>query len=149
LNSHIRPFAPGDQPLARKLILDGLQGYFDYIDPNLNQDLVDIYSSYVLEGHEFLVAERGGLLVATGGLLVLDSSTGRIVRISVHKDHRGMGIGRTMVNRLIDLGRLRGLNYLVAETNLDWFAAIALYKGCGFFEQDRDDESVHFELSIG
>ena len=98
---HIRPFRPGDQDAARRLILDGLGEHFGFIDASLNPDLDDIWQTYVLAGAPFAVAELDGELVGTGALVAERApgrlATGRIVRVSVSPHHRRLGIGRRLV----------------------------------------------------
>ncbi|MGW8319820.1 MAG: GNAT family N-acetyltransferase [Candidatus Promineifilaceae bacterium] len=142
----VRFFAIGDQPATRGLILAGLGEHFSPLDPNLNPDLNDIYASYNLEGHFFVVAEVAGAIVGTGGLLLNGAEkVGRIVRVSVRSDLRGRGIGRAIVEHLLDLARQARISRIVVETNHDWHPALALYQSCGFAEYDRDEESIHLE----
>ena len=65
----IRSFEPRDQTAARQLILAGLGEHFGWIDETCNPDLDDVTANYVEPGHVFLVAEIGGELVGTGGLI--------------------------------------------------------------------------------
>src|SRR5215469_12477663 len=73
----IRPFVPGDQDAARRLILAGLGEHFGFIDPSYNPDLDDIQANYVAGGHVFVVAELDGALVGTAGLLVGKDDVGQ------------------------------------------------------------------------
>ncbi len=144
----IRPFQPGDQDAARRLILDGLGEHFGFIDETRNPDLDDIARHYLAAGHAFIVAEADDKIVGTGGLIAYGAGTGRIVRMSVSHDHRRLGIGRAVVARLLDLARERGYSRVVVRTEPDWAAAIGLYTSFGFAEYDRDDEDIYFSVML-
>jgi ribosomal protein S18 acetylase RimI-like enzyme len=153
---HIRPFTAADQAAARRLILDGLGEHFGFVDETCNPDLDDIAANVVGRGHLFLVAFIGVELVGTAALLLVlsgvevfeNARAGRIVRVSVERDHRRQGIGRALVARLVDAARARGLARLWMETNDDWTDTIAFYRRCGFVEYDRRAGNVYMALNL-
>jgi ribosomal protein S18 acetylase RimI-like enzyme len=144
----IRPFEPADQEAVRRLILAGLVEHWGFLDASKNADLADMQRSYVSEGHTVLVARLGGRLVGTGALVVETESRGRIVRMSVDAAVRRRGIARTLLRRLLEVARERGMREVVVETTHDWHAAIALYRASGFVEYDRHEEDVHLRLAL-
>ena len=150
----IRPFAPGDQFAARRLILQGLGERWGWIDETRNPDLGDIAAHYVAPGHYFVVVERDGELIGAGALLAEGAegadrqATGRIVRMSVAREHRGRGLGRALVEHLLDEARRRGYRRVLVETTKEWHDAIRLYERCGFAEYARDDEDVHLVCEV-
>jgi ribosomal protein S18 acetylase RimI-like enzyme len=144
----IRDFAPTDQVATRRLVLAGLGDHFGVIDETMNPDLDDIATHYLAPGHRFVLAERDGTLVGTGALIEESPGTGRLVRMSVDRAHRGRGIGRALVNHLLAAARARGYRRVVVETNDDWWDAIALYRACGFTEFDRHDGEIHMWLDL-
>ena len=146
---HIRPFAPGDQSAVRRLVLEGLGERWGWIDEMRNPDLDDIAAHYVAPGHYFVVVEQDGKLIGTGALVAEGAdrqATGRIVRMSVAPEHRGRGLGRALVEHLLDEARRRGYRGMLVETTKEWHDAIRLYQRCGFVEYARDDEDVHLAL---
>lgn len=143
----IRPFVSADQPAVRALILDGLGDRFDYVDPTLNPDLDDITASYLVPGHGFLVAEVGAELAGTAALRV-EAGAGQIVRVSVARQFRRLGIGRALVAALLAVASRRGLRRVWMETNDDWRDAIGLYRGCGFRPFDHRDGCIFMELLL-
>lgn len=144
----IRPFTPPDQPAARQIVLDGLGGHFGFIDKSLNPDLNDIWQYYSAPGNFFVVVEICGQLVGTGALIREEGSHGRLVRMSVSKSRQRQGIGRALVQHLIQKAKEQGYKRLLVETNNDWYDAIGLYQHCGFREYARDDESVYLQLGM-
>ncbi len=144
----IRPFVLADQHAARRLILDGLKEHFGVLDEACNPDIDDVAASYVDRGHLFLVAEDGCVLIGTGALLFEDARVGRLVRVSVARPWRRQGLGRALVQHLIEAARSRGVVRLWMETNDDWSAAIGLYAACGFAEVDRRDGNIYMALDL-
>lgn len=74
-----------------------------------------------------VVVEAGGKPIAYGRLL----PDGRIGRMAVLPEHRGQGLGRKVLDKLIELARGRGMErvYLHAQTH-----ALAFYQRAGFVE---------------
>ncbi len=144
----IRPFRPADQAAARRLILQGLGEHFGVVDETLNPDIDDIAACYLDRGHLFLVALAAGDIIGTGALIFEDGPTGQLVRVSVARDCRRLGLGRALVARLIGAGRDRGLTRLWMETNDDWAAAIGLYRSCGFTEYDHRDGNIYMRRDL-
>ncbi|MEW5720531.1 MAG: GNAT family N-acetyltransferase [Chloroflexota bacterium] len=144
----IRPFNPRDQAAARQLILNGLGEHFGWIDETRNPDLDDIEAHYIQRGNVFVVAETGGAIVGTGGLIAVDAHTARLVRMSVSRAQRRNGIGRALVTRLLDLARQRGSARVIVSTEHGWDDAINLYAQCGFREYARDEVDIYFALAL-
>ena len=143
-----RAFAPTDQVGVHRLILEGLGDHFAEVDPTLNTDLDNIIASYIDKGHCFVIAEIERQIVAAGALIDLGDGLGRLARVSVARNHRHQGVGRAMVNHLVNLAREKHYRQVLVETNLDWHAAIALYQRCGFAPYKRDDVSFHMSLNL-
>jgi GNAT superfamily N-acetyltransferase len=144
----IREFRSEDQTDAKKIILNGLGEHFGGIDPALNPDLDDIVSTYLERGHPFIVAILNEQIIGTGGLFLEAEDVGRIVRMSVTRDCRGLGIGRMLTQHLVGLAKGLDVHRINVETNHDWYPAIELYKSCGFVQLFVDEESVHMALFL-
>ncbi|GAB2756626.1 amino-acid N-acetyltransferase [Salinifilum aidingensis] len=65
---------------------------------------------------EFSVAELRGTLVGCGALHVLRPELGEIRTVAVDPQHRGAGIGRALLDLLLQRARGRGLRWLFALT---------------------------------
>ena len=144
----LRPFTPGDQHAVQMLILSGLGDHWGTIDDTLNPDLRDIMASYVEQGHTVLLAERGGVLAATATLKHVAPAVGQLVRMSVRRDLRRLGIGRHMVWQVLHRARLDGLTRVELETTRTWDDAIGLYRACGFAQVAADDQSVYMARTL-
>ena len=78
-------FTPAMQCQFRQLVLDGPRERFGTLDESLNTDLDDVASFY--RNDIVLVAFVGEQLIGTG-IVVLRQPTGKIIRMSVHQNHR-------------------------------------------------------------
>ena len=143
----IRPFRQEDQKPTRRLILKSLGEHFGYIDMSLNPDLNSIWDSYIIQGHLFFVAETETGIVGTGGLVVRNFDLGQIVRLSVAPEMRRVGLGKAIVDHIIEHGKKQNIERFTVETNSNWYDAIRLYQRCGFEEIDRDELSVYLSLN--
>lgn len=81
-------------------------------------------------------ARRGGELVGIGALRELDARHGEIKSMHTLESARGEGVGRAMVDHLVEVARTRGYHRISLETGtMEPFAASrALYQSCGFEE---------------
>ena len=52
--------------------------------------------------------------------------------VYVHRDRRGVGIGKLILGELLDLGTIHGFHAVMARIVGDHQASIALHEGCGF-----------------
>jgi len=142
----IRPFRPADQCAAKALILKGLEEHWGTLDPTLNPDLDDIATSY--GDGTFFVATQGDRIVGTGALKLHGDGSGEVVRMSVATDCRRQGVGRRILDALIEDGRARGLNRIILETTATWQGAIAFYQAAGFTVTHHKDGDIYFVLPL-
>ncbi len=147
----IRPFGVDDQEAAKQLVVAGLGERWGWIDPTLNPDLNDIAVAY--EAGIFLVGYLDDVLVATGALMPEVTPEGidalRVVRMSVRADLRGQGIGRRMLDALLDYGRAMGCRHVVLETTSTWVDAVRFYTRYGFHVVGERDGETHMTLELG
>lgn len=146
----VRDFRTADQEALRRLILDGLrERWGDAFDSSFNPDLDDFVANYVDHGAEVIVVECDDKLLATGMLIPELSAAGRIVRMSVSATHRRQGLGRRVVNELVERARRRGMVELRVVTDTPWTCAVAFYRACGFTPLGDDGIDTHFAMSLG
>jgi L-amino acid N-acyltransferase len=62
--------------------------------------------------------------------------------VYVHRDHRGLGLGRALLEELVRLGRDHGFHSLIARIVGGHDTSIALHESCGF-------ELVGVEREVG
>jgi GNAT superfamily N-acetyltransferase len=131
---HLRDFGPHDQDAVRSLILDGLGEHWGIVDASLNPDLDDIAASYGAGRTVVLVDDEGGRdqIVATGTIVRRDATTAEIVRMSVTMTRRGAGLGRAVLDALVQTARTWNVQRIVLETTAAWGDVVAFYERCGF-----------------
>ena len=103
-------------------------------------------------GIRFLsLRDSRGRLLGVGALKSLEPGHGEIKSMRTHSNALGRGVGRAMLERLIDLARSLGMNRLSLETgNSSLFAAAnRLYETSGFvrcgpFGDYPDTPFTHF-----
>lgn len=142
----ISDFQPSDQQEAKTLILSGLVDHWGWLDPTLNPDLNDIAETY--RQGVFLVARLDGRMVGTGGLKPRGEGVAEIVRMSVAKDLRRLGLGRKILAELVARARVMGLRKIILETTDTWSEVIAFYVSFGFYITHHQDGDVYFELLL-
>jgi putative acetyltransferase len=82
----------------------------------------------------FFSARRGGELLGVVALKRLDGLHAELKSMHTRESERGRGIGRAMVEHVLDFARAAGYArvYLETGSTADFAAARALYERCGF-----------------
>ncbi|WP_442599743.1 GNAT family N-acetyltransferase [Neobacillus sp. D3-1R] len=145
----IREIEINDTEVAKGIILEGMKERFGFLDYSFNQDLNDIMKNYIEIGDTFLVGVKNEILVCTGALTKEREGVGRIQRMSVKQEYRGMGFARQMLQQLESLAIEKGYKKLLLETNIEWFSAIELYKSTGYTIYENEGTQSHFYKEIG
>ena len=82
----------------------------------------------------YLIVLNGNQAIAYGGMwLILDEA--HITNIAVHPDYRGRGIGKKLMQGLIDLMKEEGIGQMSLEVRKSNAVAIHLYESFGFQEE--------------
>jgi len=96
--------------------------------------------------HPAVVAVDGPLVVGFGSLSPYRDRPAYATSVEdsvyVHRDYRGQGVGRLVLDELIRLGRDHGFHAVIARIVGGHEASIALHQECGF-------EAVGVEREIG
>jgi GNAT superfamily N-acetyltransferase len=142
----LHDFQPADQPAARQLILAGLAEHWGSLDPTKNPDLEDIAATY--SQAVFLVARCQDQIIATGALVPRPDNVGEVVRMSVARHWRRHGIGRMILQALVERARQLRYQRIILETTAAWQDVIAFYLRFGFRITHYQDDDVYFELQI-
>jgi argininosuccinate lyase/amino-acid N-acetyltransferase len=82
---------------------------------------------------EFVVAERGGQVVACAALRVLWDDVAEVRTLAVRPDHHGRGLGGVLVQSLIADARSLGLPRIIALTR-----EVPFFERCGFVVVPRE-----------
>ena len=135
---------------VRALILSGLAERWGTVDPTLNRDLVDMAATYSCG--RTLVARDGDRVVGTGTVIPRDAESAEIVRMSVAPEYRRTGLGRRLVDELVEIARRWGMARVVLETSAHWTEVVTFYERCGFtvthFEKGDFGRDAWFEMRL-
>jgi GNAT superfamily N-acetyltransferase len=105
------------------------------VEAMLASDLASPDKFYPPAGR-FYLAQYGGDIAGVGCLKKLEEGVGELQRMYVPPRFRGKGIGRAILNRLIDAARSSGYRRLKLESLEFLEAAHALYRSAGFHAID-------------
>jgi len=98
---------------------------------NMKSELVAPHTTYV-------VAEQGDEVIGYAGLSKLATSTSSDIQtIAVSDSHRGSGIGRALMQSLLEFAREQGAKDVLLEVREDKPTPQALYGSLGFVAIDR------------
>jgi len=139
-----RLYRPEDRQAFIDLNRDWIEEYFELEDSDREQ-LEELETSILDKGGQIIVALLHDRVVGTGAILPphCDPVDGRkwleIVKMAARKDLRGQGIGRAVIDALIQQARAMDADAVWLETNADLTAAIRLYERSGFRHLGSDD----------
>lgn len=112
---------------------------FELIKNNLKSDFDDFWNENILEQellnneHIYLVAkskETNEILGFAGISFVLDEA--ELMNIVTKKNKRGLGIGKALLEKIINICMEKQIKFLKLEVNEKNIPAINLYKSVGF-----------------
>ena len=134
-----REALPGDGAQVRELVFSVLREYGLEPDPGgTDTDLEDIPANYAGRGGVFrIVLDGEGAIVGCGGLYPLNNAEAEVRKMYLRPAARGHGLGRKMLEELLEAARARGFSRVVLETASVLKEAIALYQRFGFVKTCR------------
>lgn len=134
----VRHYSPADKQDFVELNLDWIEEYFA-VEESDREQLERLESSILGVGGRILVAELHGRVVGVGAIVPPPHYVphdGRkwfeIVKFATRKSERGKGIGRAVVQALIETARAQKADGIWLETNQALASAVRLYERCGF-----------------
>ena len=92
-----------------------------------------IHQKYSLPNGVLFLAEDDQRPVACAGLRRLDIKTVELKRMFVMKEHRGKGIGKSLLSKALETAEEQGYDRMVLDSLPDMKAAQALYISYGFY----------------
>ena len=130
----LRPATNADGPRVADLVYAVLGEYGLQPDPECTDaDLKDIEQSYLRRGGAFYVLEQDeGSIMGSYGLYPLEAGLCELRKMYLHRDYRGRGHGRRMLEDALTKARQLGFQRITLETASVLTEAIRLYERYGF-----------------
>jgi len=111
-------------------------------DPQLVPD--SAYGPYIAAGSMWVAEDASGI----AGFAAIDLAAASVWALFVDPPAEGRGVGRALLDTLIDHARARGLPRLTLQTQADSRAA-RFYRAAGWIERGvGDDGQLRFELDL-
>lgn len=102
-----------------------------YTDPTTD----DLYALFQKKGSAYFVAELDGKMVGGGGIYPTDglpADTCELVKMYLLTTARGLGLGRTLIQKCIDTAAEKGYRNIYLESMPQLKKALATYEHFGF-----------------
>lgn len=129
----IRTASNADSAAVKALVFGVLSEYGLPPDPAATDaDLDDIEGFYFRRGGSFSVLEAGGNIIGSVGICPVGGGIGELRKMYLSNKHRGVGLGRKLLDHGLAEARRLGLRRVVLETAWVLKEAIRLYQGYGF-----------------
>jgi putative acetyltransferase len=130
----LRDAQPGDEAEVQRIVRAVLEEFdLGAGRGGTDADLADIGASYAARGGAFRVAtDAAGRIVGCGGLYPLDDGDAEIRKMYLLPPARGRGLGRRLLDDLLEAAASGGFRRVVLETASAFKNAIDLYRSAGF-----------------
>lgn len=131
----IVPLEPGHWHQVRAIYLDGIatgQATFETTAPSWDE----WDSNHLAFGRIVAISQPGGEMVGWAALTGVSKRSAyegvAEVSVYVHEKARGLGVGKTLLARLVRLSEENGIWTLQASVFPENVASVRLHKSCGF-----------------
>ena len=126
-----RDFAPGDETAFRDLNEEWIRAFF-VLEPK-DEAILNNPRKYILDpGGAIFIAELDGKTVGCCALLNMGNGCYEVGKMAVSPKTRGRGLGRKLLEYVIERARETGASRLFLETNRKLENAVRLYEAAGF-----------------
>lgn len=99
----------------------------------VDADLDDLEANYIARGGLFAVVEdHKGAIIGSVGLFPKENGTCELRKMYLVREARGQGLGKQMLEYVLDAARERGFRRIELETSSKLIEAIGLYRRFGF-----------------
>ncbi len=124
---------PADLEAVRGLLREYQAGLgVDLSFQGFEHELVALPGDYAPPGGALLLVRDDGGLAGCVALRRIDDATCEMKRLYVRPSHRGLGVGRTLVDAVMDAARQRRYLRMRLDTLPSMREAIAMYRRLGF-----------------
>ena len=127
----VREFRSGDEACFRKLNEEWISRYFS-MEAKDEEALADPQSSILAPGGRIFFATSEDQCIGCCALLPLRADEFEVAKMAVSPKWQGTGIGRKLLQTVVEAARSAGARRLYLETNHILTPAIRLYESVGF-----------------
>ena len=127
----VREFVDGDEAAFRRLNEEWITRYFR-IEAKDEETFADPQGKILEKGGKIFFAVRDGEALGCCALLAMEPSEFEVVKMAVTASAQGLGIGRLLMESVVEAGRIAGAKRLYLETHHSLTPAIRLYESVGF-----------------
>jgi putative acetyltransferase len=133
----IREFQPGDEADFRRLNEEWITLYFK-LEPKDRYTLEHPQETILDHGGRIFFAVRESVALGTVALVPIAPNEYEVAKMGVTATSRGLGIGRLLMQAVVDAARTSGATRLYLETNHALLPAIRVYTAAGFRDVPKD-----------
>ncbi len=126
-----RSFRPGDQEAFRTLNEAWIEKHFR-LEEKDREVLIYPERHILAQGGHIIMAERESRPVGCCGLIAMPDGRFEVAKMTVAEDERGRGVGRRLLEYVVEFARERSIKGLYLETNSKLQNAIRIYEAVGF-----------------
>ncbi len=134
----IRPIEPGDNAAIARIIRQSLKEFGAnhpgtvYYD-DATDHLFELFQATAQSS--YFIAEKEGIVIGGAGIFPsngLPEGTCELVKMYLSPAARGIGLGRMMINKCIDIAVEKGFTAMYLETMPELKKAVSIYEKFGF-----------------
>jgi putative acetyltransferase len=134
---NIRTIQPTDNPVLAHIVRSTLAEFGAnhpntvYYDPTTDA----LFELFQQPGACYFVAEINGKIVGGAGIYPtagLDADTCELVKMYLLPEARGLGLGKTLIQKCMDIARKNGFQKIYLETMPELKQALKVYEKFGF-----------------
>lgn len=142
-----RPATNADGQGVREMVFRVFEEFGFDREPT-DTDLDDIEGSYLAPGGLFEVVERHGQIVGSAGIKPVHEGVCELRKMYLAREVRGCGLGKQLLERMIEAARARGFRRMELETASCLVDALRLYQGYGFSRFQKAVETDRCDLVL-
>jgi N-acetylglutamate synthase-like GNAT family acetyltransferase len=121
--------------LAKNLILEYIKWLnADLAFQNIEDELKNFPKKYKPPEGEFIIAKENGNVIGCVAIKKLENKICEMKRLFVKDEYKKMGIGRTLVEKIIDESRIKNYERIRLDTLETMEDALKIYYKNGFYE---------------
>ncbi len=127
----VREFEDGDEAAFRQLNEEGITRFFK-IEAKDEESFADPRGKILKKGGRIFFAVRDGQALGCCALVAMGPGEFEVSKMAVTESAQGLGIGRLLMESVVEAGRAAGAKRLYLETHHSLTTAIRLYERVGF-----------------